>query len=150
MTVADPALRAQALRLLGPREHSRAELADKLQRRGHDPAAVAGLLDEMEHAGLVDDTRFARLFAAARAGRGQGPVRIRRDLAARGVAPKAVEAGLAALEEDWGTVMARARDARFGPAPPRDRQEWVRQARFLEYRGFPTAGIRRFLDGGEP
>lgn len=80
-----------------------------------------------------------------RVGHGFGPVRIRRELRERGVASELATRALAAYARGWDERAAQAREKRFGPAPPADRRQWLRQARFLEYRGFTAEHIRHAL-----
>jgi regulatory protein len=80
----EAALRA-GLRHLERRGHARRELARKLARKAHSDAAIEAALDRLLALGLLDDAVFARQYAAARAGRGRSPARIRRDLQALGV-----------------------------------------------------------------
>lgn len=50
--------RREALRHLARREHSRRDLADRLERRGHDSALVEMTLDQLESDGWLDEARF--------------------------------------------------------------------------------------------
>jgi len=130
--------------LLARREHSRLELEQKLTARDFSADLVAEVLDELERDGLLSDLRFARSFVAARAARGHGPFRIRRDLADRGIAGSAEF--LNDPEIDWKARAAEVRVRRFGPARPADMKEKARQMRFLEYRGFGHDEIRFALE----
>lgn len=47
------------MRLLAARARSRAELTDRLLRKGLDEQVVGKLLDDLERSGLVDDADFA-------------------------------------------------------------------------------------------
>jgi len=136
----------QALDLLARREHSRLELERKLERKGFATAVIAAVLDRLERSGALKDARFAESFVRARAARGQGPVRIRMELAERG----ADEAESAAIleEYDWNEIARAVRVKRFGEAPPKDYREKARQARFLEYRGFEHRQIVQALEVG--
>jgi regulatory protein len=142
------AARAEALavRLLARREHSRAELARKLGRRGVPEDLVAATLEALGARRLQSDTRYAETLVASRIGRGQGPVRIRRELAEQGVSAAEIDAALDAAEADWFELAREVRRRRFGAAPPTDWNERARQARFLEYRGFSGEQIRAALD----
>jgi regulatory protein len=143
----DPAeLRRRALDLLARREHARAELAAKLRLRGFDPAAVDGLLDSLAEEGLQSDARYAGLRACQRAERGFGPVRIRLELRERGVEEAEAQAAIEAAGIDWPALARTERERRFGSRPPAGPRERARQARFLEYRGFPPELVRRILD----
>jgi regulatory protein len=75
-----------ALRMLARRDHFRAELAEKLRRRGFSPAEVDGALDRCGSLGLLDDQGLASRFAEVRATEnGWGPRRIEAELRRRGV-----------------------------------------------------------------
>jgi regulatory protein len=135
-----------ALELLARREHSRSELARKLGARGfpHDIATPA--LDELERSGALADARFTDSFVRSRIAKGQGPQRIRAELAKRGVADDEADSGLRAADVDWLAAIRAVRAKRFGPELPRDYRERARQARFLQYRGFDPAQIRAALE----
>jgi regulatory protein len=142
--------RLVALDALARREHSRHELRDRLrERHGVDGEALDAVLDALEADGLLSDRRFAESFARARAGRGQGPVRIRHDLRGRGVAAALVDEALAALDVDWYRLAADLLARRFGEAPPEDYAEKARRMRFLQQRGFSHDQIREAVDGIE-
>ncbi|HEX7080769.1 MAG TPA: regulatory protein RecX [Gammaproteobacteria bacterium] len=143
----DPAAcERQAVALLARREHSRLELERKLAARGFPQALIASTLDGLEQKGHLDGQRFMETFIDSRAARGVGPLRIRAELAQRGVASAAAAAAVAASAEDWSAIARRVRAKRFGPEPPRDRAERARQARFLQYRGFDAAQIDAALE----
>ncbi|HEU4900764.1 MAG TPA: recombination regulator RecX, partial [Actinomycetota bacterium] len=57
------AAHAAALRLLTTRARTRAELRQRLEGRGFEPAAVAEALDRLERVGLIDDAALAELVA---------------------------------------------------------------------------------------
>jgi regulatory protein len=138
---------AAAVRLLAGREHSRAELARKLDERGAPGELIDEVLASLAERGLQSDERYAEALVTSRIGRGQGPVRIGRELAERGVAAVVIEAALEAVEADWRQLARATRRKRFGAEPPSEWNERVRQSRFLEYRGFNSAQIRFALGG---
>jgi regulatory protein len=134
--------------LLSRREHSRAELREKLTGQGYQAEIVDEALDGLEAERLLDDSRFSESFVRAHAARGQGPRRIRQELSAAGIAADLAEQ---ALEEgpDWGLLARETRRRKFGEDLPPDWAERGRQARFLQYRGFSTDHIRIALGGSE-
>ena len=91
---------------------------------------------------MLSETRFAESFARSRVERGQGPVRIRRDLRRHGVSAEQVELALEAMAVDWFARATEVRERRFGEAPPADLRARSKQCRFLEYRGFTAEQIR--------
>ena len=136
----------RALDLLARREHSRAELLAKLVRSGDDRAEAERIVEDLGNRGLVSDSRFAEAFIRASTERGGGPLRIRRDLEARGVEPSIVEGLLDPEGEEWEARARGAREKRFGAARPAGRNEAARQARFLSGRGFTRRQVRRAIE----
>lgn len=93
-----------ALRILGRRAHSSAELKQKLSRRASLPASVPIVLCKLREYGLADDTRFSQTFASARLqNQGFGRMRILRDLGAkrvaRSIAEKAIDETFRGIDE---------------------------------------------------
>lgn len=86
-----------AVGALARRAHSAFEMRRYLERRAADGGLVPKVLARLKTEGLIDDARYAALFARARlANRRQGPLRIARELRARGVPGRHVEAALEA------------------------------------------------------
>jgi regulatory protein len=141
-----PACRRTALELLARREHSRRELTRKLGTRGFPADVVGPVLDELEQSGALADARFTDVFVRSRVAKGQGPQRIRSELAQRGIGDADADAVLRGSEVDWLETIRAVRRKRFGPELPHDYAERARQARFLQYRGFDSAQIRAALE----
>ena len=144
-------LRARALRLLAQREHSRAELERKLGRprngqQAPQPDMLAGVLDELQSQGLLDEQRFAQSLAR-RVARGHGSARVLGELRQHGLdeqmAQQALRDAQAELEPEAQRALALLR--RHHPAPPADMAQRARQMRFLQRRGFGTEAIRQAL-----
>jgi regulatory protein len=147
--VTDPvACERTALDLLARREHSRRELERKLGARGFPDEIVASTLDALEQSGELAAARFTESFIRARAAKGQGPKRIRAELAERGIDREQAAELLRAAGIDWAAVASSVRDKRFGARRPTDFKERARQARFLEYRGFDRGQIGSALGSG--
>ena len=148
MAEAEP-VRAAALRLLAGREHSVVELTRKLRLKGHEAAEVEQVAQALLKEGLLSDERFVEAFVRSRIERGSGPVRIRVELAARGIDEAAAGAHLDLSQARWRELAESARGKRFGAVQPREFKERARQARFLEYRGFTAEQIRAVLDADD-
>ncbi|MGD8828906.1 MAG: regulatory protein RecX [Gammaproteobacteria bacterium] len=148
-TDADPASEARrvAMGLLARREHATLELERKLRDRGFDDDVIAGTVSWLCDKRYLSDRRFAEQFVSQRIGRGSGPLKLRAELGQRGLDETAIDEALADAEVDWLNLAASVRRKRFGPALPSDYHERMRQARFLQGRGFATADIRHVLDG---
>jgi len=138
----DPqAVRAAAVALLARRDHSGAELTQRLVSRGYSPEQVTVTVGELRAGRILDDARYAEHYVAYRAERGQGPVRIAAELGQLGVDQAVITAAIES-GPDWRSLAREVRIGRFGLAPPRARAEQGRQARFLQYRGFSSDHIR--------
>jgi regulatory protein len=142
----EPACRQQALNLLARREHSRLELERKLSARSYPDAVISVVLDALEAAKLLDSARFTESFIRSRVSKGHGPVRIRRDLAERGIASAESADFLRDADIDWYAAAKRARSKKFGDMPMTDFKQRARQSRFLQYRGFTIDQIKAALD----
>jgi len=140
---AEAALRA-AVRMLGLRAHARGDLGRRLIARQHAPRAVESALTTLAARGLLDDRAFAERYAATRARRGRGPVRLVRDLLAQGVdrgtAEAAVAAGLRAEGIDLQREARRLAERRMRALARRPGPERRRQlAGYLVRRGYSVA-----------
>lgn len=81
-----------AYRLLEQRARSRFEVETRLRAKGHGDEAVAGALEQLATAGLLDDADFARRYVADKRNLGGwGVVRIRRGLAGLGVSAAIID-----------------------------------------------------------
>ena len=54
----------QALILLSYRQRSRAELSQRLREKWHGQKVIESLLDEFESKGYINDSEFAKMYAA--------------------------------------------------------------------------------------
>ncbi len=130
-------LRSRALALLARREHTRAELARKLQAAGYDAADVAPLLDEFESRNWLSDRRFAESWVADHRAK-SGSVKLAYELRQRGVPDTVIDEVLRG-EEDSELDRARAVWRKKFGTPPADAAEKARQMRFLLNHGFNLA-----------
>jgi regulatory protein len=136
------AAHAAALRLLTVRAHSRAEVEQRLRRRGFDPEPVAQALDRLERAGLLDDAAFAAELAASRTRRGYAANVVQRDLRTRGVDRDVADRAAAAASppdaeaERCHTLAADWLERHAGLEAPVAAR---RLAGFLARRGYPPS-----------
>lgn len=137
----------RALYQLGFRDHGEQELLQKLTRSFPRPAAEAAVA-RMKELGLVDDLRFARLFARDRiVTRGYALPRIRQELLKKGVQRDAVEQALRELKEETDTVgqIEEILSRRFSPLPT-DEKGKRRMMNYLLSRGYRYHEIRDALE----
>jgi regulatory protein len=146
-TLDGPTLRERALRLLARRDYPRAELIRKLGPHTLPAEALTELLDDLVRLGLLSDERYAEQRSNAR-GKRLGNSRLAHELRTKGVEDAIIASALDTL----GDEMARAKEVwrrKFRDTPPGNREEWAKQARFLQSRGFPPNIIRQILDDPE-
>jgi len=142
-----PSLLARALALQARREHSRAELAQRLAPHAKDPDEVERTLDALASKGLLSEARFVEALVHRRSGR-FGSARIRHELKDKGIAGDLLRSATAALA---GSELDRARAVwrkKFGSAPA-SAAERARQMRFLAGRGFAAEVVRKVVGGDD-
>ncbi|MDG4549110.1 MAG: regulatory protein RecX [Candidatus Contendobacter sp.] len=139
-------LRAKAMELLARREHSRLELRQKLIQRGYPAIQIDPVLDRLVEERLLDEGRYAELYASARADKGYGPLRIARELRERGVSDEQVAASLAALDPFWLPKLRELHRKRFKSRLPGDVAERIQQTRVLRQQGFTLDQIKRLFE----
>jgi regulatory protein len=91
----EPALYDAAIKILMRRAHSVSEMKKALIRRTADEDLIQKVIARLKQNGYIDDARYAKQFARQRTeGRKQGKFRVARDLRARGVPDRHIEAAL--------------------------------------------------------
>ncbi|HET7151178.1 MAG TPA: regulatory protein RecX [Candidatus Acidoferrum sp.] len=100
-----------ATRALMRRAHSVHEMKDYLKARAENPDHAATVLQKLKEHNYLDDARYARDFARSHAqSRRQGKFRIARELRARGVPDRHIEAALdSVFAETDENALVRAR-----------------------------------------
>lgn len=126
--------RSKAEELLNRRDYSSSELATKLREAGYHPSVADEVVARFVEVGLLDDGRFAELFARSKAAAGWGRIKIERELARRGVDATQLEGWpFGYLEEDESeTAFALASRRRLS-----GKNDFQKLVRFLCGRGFP-------------
>ncbi len=139
-------IRAKALDLLVRREHSRLELRQKLIQRGYPSERIDPVLEQLAAERLLDENRYAELYACARADKGYGPLRIARELRERGVPEDLVAAALTSLEDDWLPKLRELHRKRFKSRLPADVAGRMQQTRVLRQHGFTLDQIKHLFE----
>ena len=137
--------RNTAMDLLSRRDHSRKQLSDKLQQRGFEADEIAVALDKLQQEHLLNDARFCESYLHQRVQRGYGPLRIRQELAQRGVSAEVIALCMESSEDGWVECMQIQREKKFGKDMPEDYKEMTKQARFLQNRGFSPEAVMRLF-----
>jgi regulatory protein len=137
---------AVALRLLGRRDHTIAEMRATLVDRGHAIDEVESVIDRLTSDSLLDDRRVAVAHVRrASQVKGRGRVRIERELAARGMSSEIVSEALSAMaDEDEAAALERILVRKHVPAQL-SMPERRRLFQQLMRRGFRADAIARAL-----
>jgi len=92
---------AYALRILGAKAYSTAEMRDKLNRRAERAEDVEGILARLKESQYLDDRRFAETYAASRlANERFGKTRVLHDLRHRRVTGSVAEKTVTSVYQD--------------------------------------------------
>ncbi|HEY5541372.1 MAG TPA: regulatory protein RecX [Coriobacteriia bacterium] len=134
----------RALRLLGYRERSRAELVRKLCDSGYPEAIASQVAERFAEIELLDDERFAAVWVRTRNAAGFGARRIARELAEKGLAPETAAAALEAISGGEDQV-ARARQTLRGRIVT-DNKERDKLIRRLVAKGFSLSVAVQAVD----
>jgi regulatory protein len=130
-----PSPKVLAVRMLARREYSRAELTQRLARKGVPRDDVERALDALAAEGYLSDARYAQAVVAQRSGR-YGKRAIAHALREKGIAAPDALTAMAPLAATDETADASALwQRRFGTAPVNQREK-ARQIRFLLSRGY--------------
>ena len=137
---------AVALRLLGRRDHTIAELRAALVDRGHAIDEVESAIDGFTTDGALDDRRVA-LAHVRRASqiKGRGRLRIERELAARGIPSEIVSEALSSWADDDEAAALERILARKRLPPQLSMPERRRLFQQLLRRGFRADVIAKVL-----
>ncbi|MFZ0784428.1 MAG: regulatory protein RecX [Candidatus Acidiferrales bacterium] len=108
---AEDELYAAAVRALMRRAHSIHEMREYLARRSDNPDQISAVVAKLRERAYLDDARYALDYARSHAqSRRQGRFRIARELRARGVPDRYIEAALdAVFAETDESSLVRAR-----------------------------------------
>ena len=146
-SAADPAIiRAKAIELLARREHSRLELRQKLAQRGFPAERLDPVLNQLAAEGLLNEGRYAEIYACSRADQGYGPLRIASELRERGIPQELVDQALTGLESDWLPKLGELHRKRFKSRIPADVAGRIQQTRVLRQHGFTLEQIKHLFE----
>jgi regulatory protein len=137
--------RNTAMDLLSRREHSRSELAQKLKQREFDNDEIEQALQQLQLENLQSDERYAESYVYQRAQKGFGPLRIQHELSQRGISENLIAELMSDYSDSWNERMQEQRVKKFGINIPEDYAEKMKQARFLQNRGFSPESVMRLF-----
>lgn len=138
--------RDRALRALGRREHSAAQLKQKLEWRGYTAVTAEQVIGDLAERGWQSDDRYAEVLIRSRVSQGYGRLYIEAELEVAKVPADRIAAAFAEADVDWRQAATELHTRRFGHAP-QTLAERQKQHRYLAGRGFGADHIRAALKG---
>lgn len=147
MTQPAKSLRQRALDYLAKREYSYAELGQKLKTYAEESDDIPALLDDFKTRGWLSDARFTEQIVHARQAK-FGSAKIAHELREKGVADTLIADAIAQVKV---SELDNAREIwrKKFKSSPQSREEWAKQARFLQSRGFGFEMIKKVLNAKE-
>ena len=136
-------MRERALGFLSRREYSYKELEQKLRGYAEEHDDLSALLEDFKKRGWLSEERYTDQIVHARKGK-FGSLRVAHELREHGVAEELISKAVAEVKTDE-VANARAICRKKYKAPPKNREEWAKQARFLQSRGFGFEVIKQVL-----
>ena len=135
-------LRGRALGYLSKREYSYKELEQKLKGYAEEHDDVPALLEDFKQRGWLSDERFSEQLVNAKQSKFSSQ-KLAHELRGKGVAEDLVKQATSEVDdlENAKTVWQK----KYGKLPT-NRNEWAKQARFLQSRGFGFDVIKRVLN----
>ena len=90
----------KAVSLLAVRARTEHEIADTLRKCAYPESIIARVMSRLLEAGYLNDTGFAQSWAASRASKGLGTMRIRMELRQKGVEQAAIDEAVSSMDRD--------------------------------------------------
>lgn len=146
-TPPEKSLRQRALEYLGKREYSYTELGQKLKFFAQETDDISALLDDFKQRGWVSDARFTEQIVHARQAK-FGSARIAHELREKGVADHLIQDAIEQVKDHELDNAAEVWRKKF-KSVPKSREDWAKQARFLQSRGFGFDLIKKVLNAKE-
>ena len=144
-------IRSRGAHIASSRMLSKKELTDRLARRGASEEEAAETAEWLEDLGALDDEQYAAAVARHYGRMGYGRLRVRQELARRGISRELWDDALAELGDAAEIIEGLLRSRLKGKTP--DREEGRKLSAMLQRRGFTWQEIRpvlgRFLGGEE-
>lgn len=135
-----------AMHLLSRRDHGQFELWQKLLAKGYDEEDIQTTLMFCLESNYLDDLRYAKSQIRQHVYKGHGERRIRQELQLKKVAEAVVDQAMEEEPQDWFELARQVAEKKYKSVKASDRNEYAKQVRFLQYRGYTFEQINYALD----
>jgi regulatory protein len=146
-TPLEKSLRQRALEYLGKREYSYIELGQKLKAYADEGDDIPALLEDFKTRGWLSDARFTEQIVHARQSK-FGSAKIAHELREKGVADHLIADAIEQVKDNELENATEVWRKKFKHGP-KSREEWAKQARFMQSRGFGFDMIKKVLNAAE-
>ena len=142
---------AKAIELLARREHSRFELEQKLRDRKFNERRITSVVAALIERGTLSDRRFTEEYVHFRTEKGDGPLKIRRNLVAKGVDAELIGTVMSNDEVYWIECARRVLEKRFKQPKVKQtkRLSKARDSRkkiaYLQSKGYRSSTVRKVV-----
>ena len=143
----EKSLRQRALEYLGKREYSYIELGQKLKAYADEGDDIPALLEDFKTRGWLSDARFTEQIVHARQSK-FGSAKIAHELREKGVADHLIADAIEQVKDNELENATEVWRKKFKHSP-KSREEWAKQARFMQSRGFGFDMIKKVLNAAE-
>jgi len=143
----DKSLRQRALEYLGKREYAAAELANKLKPYADEADDIPALITDFKERGWLSDARFTEQLVRTRKVK-FGSAKVAHELREKGVSDDLIAEAVSEVRENELENATEVWRKKF-KQPASNRNEWAKQARFLQSRGFGFDTIKQVLNAAE-
>ena len=137
------AIRIKIMDFLSRREHSSKEIYQKMSHRVESNEMLVNEINKLISDGLISDERFAESYFQSRKRKGFGPLRIKNELAQRGINDSIFYS--IQPETDWSYLAFQALEKKINGKKPDDIKAILKLKNFLNYRGFEFKDIDKAL-----
>jgi len=117
----------------------------KLRQKNQDETVLNSLLRELIAEGALSDTRFTEAFIRARQTKGCGPNRISKELRERKISDELISKYINSDDDIWFELLREIREKKFGESLAKNYAEKSKQIRYLLYKGFTIAQIKKVM-----
>ena len=150
MTLESAQLQRLALGWLSRRDHSEAELQQKLAQRGAEQHQILQVINWCKRENYLNQHRFTVMLVRNRCRQGYGPVWVRQECRQHQISEDELQQALAEYEPDWFDIARQQYQKKFGTAPATEYQDKMKRMAYLQRRGFNSEQIKYALRSSDP
>lgn len=143
----EKSLRQRALEYLGKREYSTVELGQKLKAYADESDDIPALLADFKTRGWLSDARFTEQLVRVRKTK-FGSAKVAHELREKGISDDLIAEAVSDINANELENATEVWRKKF-KQPASNRNEWAKQARFLQSRGFGFDTIKKVLNAAE-